>query len=285
MSYIGFDETQLQVAISQDLKTNSKEVVASIYALDSAVEDLTFAVSANNKRLGEIFIYLGDIAPLGSLELNGQIIEDADQSYPDFYNWVINETHDTCTFSEYEDILNINNFCNKFGIDGKNIRLPLFNPINISGKFYITVYNKIHTSDELKLLYENWIIPSRGIICWAGNVNEIPVGWHLCDGTYGTPDLRDKFIIGAGKTYSPNETGGNNFIDKFVGKTGNMLLIGSGTGEENDINGPLEFDKTIADSNDNDINDTNPSHIHTFSTLSKVDNRPAFYALAYIMKL
>ena len=58
MSYIGFDETQLQVAISQDLKTNSKEVVASIYALDSAVEDLTFAVSANNKRLGEIYIWV-----------------------------------------------------------------------------------------------------------------------------------------------------------------------------------------------------------------------------------
>lgn len=34
-------------------------------------------------------------------------------------------------------------------------------------------------------------------------------GWQLCDGTNGTANLTDKFVVGAGNTYAPNATGGN----------------------------------------------------------------------------
>ena len=51
-------------------------------------------------------------------------------------------------------------------------------------------------------------IPS-GIICmWSGESTAIPSGWHLCDGTQNTPDLRDRFIVGAGSTYGVGTTGG-----------------------------------------------------------------------------
>ena len=40
-------------------------------------------------------------------------------------------------------------------------------------------------------------IPIGCIILWSGTVSTIPSGWRLCDGTNGTPDLRDKFVIGA----------------------------------------------------------------------------------------
>ena len=51
-------------------------------------------------------------------------------------------------------------------------------------------------------------IPS-GIICmWSGESTAIPSGWHLCDGDAGTPDLRDRFIVGAGSTYKVKDTGG-----------------------------------------------------------------------------
>src|SRR5690606_24087623 len=40
-------------------------------------------------------------------------------------------------------------------------------------------------------------VPSGGIIMWSGSIANIPTGWHLCDGDNSTPDLRDKFIIGA----------------------------------------------------------------------------------------
>jgi hypothetical protein len=40
-------------------------------------------------------------------------------------------------------------------------------------------------------------IPYGCIVMWSGAVNNIPSGWRLCDGTNNTPDLRDKFVIGA----------------------------------------------------------------------------------------
>ena len=43
----------------------------------------------------------------------------------------------------------------------------------------------------------NGIIPIGGIIMWSGTVATIPANWQLCNGTNGTPDLRDKFIVGA----------------------------------------------------------------------------------------
>ena len=39
--------------------------------------------------------------------------------------------------------------------------------------------------------------PSGGIIMWSGTIATIPSGWYLCDGNNGTPDLTNKFIIGA----------------------------------------------------------------------------------------
>lgn len=47
------------------------------------------------------------------------------------------------------------------------------------------------------------------IVMWSGSVASIPAGWVLCDGTNSTPDLRDRFIIGAGSTYSVAANGGS----------------------------------------------------------------------------
>jgi len=61
------------------------------------------------------------------------------------------------------------------------------------------------------------IIPVGGIIMWSGSIASIPSGWALCDGgattkpdgtTIRTPDLRDKFVVGAGSAYNPTDTGG-----------------------------------------------------------------------------
>ena len=52
-------------------------------------------------------------------------------------------------------------------------------------------------------------VPSGGIIIWKGAANAIPSGWYLCNGSNGTPDLRDRFVIGAGNSYAVNATGGS----------------------------------------------------------------------------
>lgn len=51
-------------------------------------------------------------------------------------------------------------------------------------------------------------MPIGGIIMWSGAIIAIPSGWALCDGTSGTPNLRDRFVVGAGSTYAVNDTGG-----------------------------------------------------------------------------
>ena len=55
----------------------------------------------------------------------------------------------------------------------------------------------------------NNAFPSGGIIIWSGSEASIPTGWSLCDGTSSTPDLRNRFIVGAGSTYNVNDTGGS----------------------------------------------------------------------------
>jgi hypothetical protein len=49
-------------------------------------------------------------------------------------------------------------------------------------------------------------IPSGTIIIWSGAVNAIPSGYYLCNGSNGTPDLRDKFVVGAGNSYAVGAT-------------------------------------------------------------------------------
>ncbi len=52
------------------------------------------------------------------------------------------------------------------------------------------------------------LVPS-GVICmWAGPASAIPAGWLLCNGANGTPDLRDRFIVGAGLSYGVGAAGG-----------------------------------------------------------------------------
>jgi microcystin-dependent protein len=47
------------------------------------------------------------------------------------------------------------------------------------------------------------------IMLWSGSIASIPSGWALCDGTSGTPNLEDRFVVGAGNTYAVNATGGS----------------------------------------------------------------------------
>lgn len=51
-------------------------------------------------------------------------------------------------------------------------------------------------------------LPAGVIVMWSGSLASIPVGWALCDGSGGTPDLRDRFIVGAAAGAQPGGTGG-----------------------------------------------------------------------------
>jgi microcystin-dependent protein len=53
----------------------------------------------------------------------------------------------------------------------------------------------------------NFLVPAGAIIMWSGA--SVPSGWALCDGTNDTPNLVNRFVVGAGSTYSLDATGGS----------------------------------------------------------------------------
>lgn len=106
------------------------------------------------------------------------------------------------------------------------------------------------------------------ITIWSGAIVDIPAGWHLCDGTEGTPDLRDNFIVGAGSTYAPAATGGN-LTHRHTGNTGILgVLLDAGSG--------------VAAGTDKSPHSSGSG----VSILTSYQNHlPPYYALCYIMHL
>ena len=140
------------------------------------------------------------------------------------------------------------------------------------------------------------IVPTGVIVMWSGSVATIPSGWLLCDGTNSTPDLRNRFIVGAGSTYSVDGTGGS--ADAIVvshthtGTTdSNGTHAHSATAGSFSITGNVQFSYGGAGGSLGTSATTASAgaHTHTFTTDSTGSsgtnaNLPPYYALAYIMK-
>ena len=71
------------------------------------------------------------------------------------------------------------------------------------------VTSAIQTQIDAAVAAAAAVFPTGGIIIWSGSAVAIPAGWLLCDGTGGTPNLRDRFVVGAGSTYAVGATGGS----------------------------------------------------------------------------
>lgn len=91
--------------------------------------------------------------------------------------------------------------------------LPVAAGANTMGKLSAGSNTQIVESDLTQALKmkNSWaFVPVGGIIMWTGALGSLPSNWKLCDGTNGTPDLRNKFVIGAGGAYNPGNSGGAN---------------------------------------------------------------------------
>ena len=89
----------------------------------------------------------------------------------------------------------------------------------------VAAFNSRLLSVEGRLTTLEDAIASGIIVVWSGAVVDIPVPYRICDGTNSTPDLRNRFIIGAGSTYAVNAIGGNiGHTHTLGGETGNTVL-------------------------------------------------------------
>ncbi|GAI52202.1 unnamed protein product, partial [marine sediment metagenome] len=66
------------------------------------------------------------------------------------------------------------------------------------------------------------------IVLWSGAIVDIPDGWILCDGNNGTPDLRNKFVVGAGDTYAVDAIGGVFEHNHTFTAAGHLHSLGAG---------------------------------------------------------
>ena len=60
-------------------------------------------------------------------------------------------------------------------------------------------------------------VPVGGIILWSGALDAVPTGWALCDGLNGTPNLEDRFVVGAGNLFAQGSSGGSSTTDNGGG--------------------------------------------------------------------
>ena len=120
------------------------------------------------------------------------------------------------------------------------------------------------------------------IMMWYGNVQSIPSGWVLCDGNNNTPDLRNRFVVGAGTggNYSPGDRGGADSVTLSIDEmpthkhdttVDNTTLFPAAGGVTFNYGGAGQYPGT------------------TFSMSNKGggqahENRPPYHALCYIMK-
>jgi hypothetical protein len=81
--------------------------------------------------------------------------------------------------------------------------------VDIRGEIFLTDDGQITEAQIDPDAWIKWGIPVGGIIMWAGLIVDIPESWALCDGTNGTPNLVNRFIVGAGDAYNPGESGGS----------------------------------------------------------------------------
>jgi len=142
-------------------------------------------------------------------------------------------------------------------------------------------------------LTRGYIISPGMIIMWSGSITNIPTGYVLCDGTNGTPDLRNRFVVGAGTgtKYTIGNIGGNDNITL----TTNQLPAHTHTGNTASNSIGAGCSRTAGTGNflvgnpDGKGNCGNTNHSHSFTTDStgngtSIDIRPSYYALAFLMK-
>jgi hypothetical protein len=140
--------------------------------------------------------------------------------------------------------------------------------------------------------------PTGGIIMWSGSIATIPAGWLLCNGTSGTPDLRNRFVVGAGSTYAVAATGGS--ADAIVvshthtatvtdpGHNHTPQTLGSAQAGADNGGAPVDASTGYGTGRTSSVTSTSTTGITVTNSSTGSSgtnaNLPPYYALAYIMK-
>ena len=146
-------------------------------------------------------------------------------------------------------------------------------------------------------------IPAGVIVMWSGTLTTIPSGWHLCDGISGTPDLRDRFVLGSSASENPGATGGTNSYSLTEAQLPSHKHTASASTAGAHTHTIQHYTCNLTHTGDYYLENmctigsatqyttgASGAHTHYISIGStgsgtQIENRPSYYKLAYIMKL
>jgi hypothetical protein len=158
-----------------------------------------------------------------------------------------------------------------------------------------------HLSDILSTL-----LPVGSVLIWTGNDGNVPDGWHICNGGSGTVNLLDRFIIGAGDSFSLGDTGGPATWNGTFTPLGSVTVgdhaisVGEMAQHSHDFDDVEEVYAAATYAGSTGIPNLNSAfngttgytggggtHTHTGSTIvfEPEDSRPSYYAVYYIQKV
>ncbi len=131
------------------------------------------------------------------------------------------------------------------------------------------------------------VAPVGAIILWSGSAGDIPSDWALCNGQtkYGhqTPDLRNRFVVGAGGEYSVGDTGGEKSHTLSEREMPSHRHSYQFKGA--DLNGSWDGDNYFYDASEHYSGNGNTKYTDYTGGGEAHENRPPYYALCYIMRV
>ena len=135
------------------------------------------------------------------------------------------------------------------------------------------------------------------IILWYGDTSNIPGGWVLCNGQNGTPDLRDRFVIGAGNNFNPGDTGGSNSVTLSEANlpSHRHFVVSNALGGQNRTNSNVSANNQVRKGTGagnlyesynlaSTGSDAASGRSSAVGSGTPFDNKPNYHALCYIMK-
>jgi len=177
--------------------------------------------------------------------------------------------------------------------------------IQVTGRTITNLATPTASTDAVNKSYADSLgsMPSGVILFWSGSIASIPSGWALCNGSNGTPDLRDKFVVGAGSTYAVTATGGeathiltaaempsHSHTDpahshSFSGSTSFPYYENSGTTSISSFPKTYSYQGQYTLTISGSTSSSSGGSTGSAGSGGAHNNLPPYYSLAYIMKI
>ena len=170
-------------ATTQSQNANSTKVATTAYT-DTAISNLVDSSPGALNTLNELAAAINDDASFSTTMTNNLA------------------TKMTKSGGEFKGNITVENITP----DGDSSRNIGTNSVRFANGYFDTLYGDGSNLTGIVSFVQGMII------LWSGASNNLPSGWVLCNGSNSTPDLRDRFVVGAGNSYSVGATGGSSTV-------------------------------------------------------------------------